>query len=250
MPSVFVAGEYRVETFSGPDIQTLYLKDRAGRVVTSLHEYRAGLYGLFDIRPESLGDLTGDGVNELVLETWTGGAHGSNTYHIWSLGRVPRCLLVYDKGNVLDQDDFEFRDLDGDGIREIVSWYDGFAYTIFNAYTAMLPLVFQYERGVYRDRTRHFPQVIEPYLQRYRAALHHPDTRMREEGAEGLYGLAIIRKTRSSTRAYLRKQLPAPEFQHLLKDRVRIDGIVSRIADRIRYPKAYGATQRKPLDSS
>ena len=238
-PAVFVAGEYRVEIWSGLEVQTLYLKDRAGRVVTSLHDYRTGLLRFYDRRPESYGDLTGDGVRKIVFETWTGGAHGSTTYHVWSLGTAPRCLLAYDKNNLFGEDDFEFRDLDGDGKREIVSWYDGFAYSISGAYTAMLPVVFRLEHGVYRERTRRYPQVIKPYLQRYRTYVVDTEDRVREEGAVGLYALAIIRRSRTSTLAYLKKQLPESEYRALLKDRSRIEKITRAVADRIRYPKAY-----------
>lgn len=245
---VFVAGDYRVEIWTQPEVQIVYLKDGAGKVVASLRDCRAGLLGLHYREREFFGDLTRDGVREIVFETWSGGAHGSNTFHIWSVGTRPRCLLSYDKGNVSDEDDFEFRDLDGDGKQEIVSWYDGFSYSIFGAYTATLPLVFRFESGRYRESTRRFPQVIEPYLQRYRTELAEPDPRFREEAAVGLYALAVIRNTRASTLAYLGKQLPAPEYQALLKDRSRIERIVKGVAERITYPRAYSKSARLAVD--
>lgn len=243
-PSVFVAGEYRVDIWSGEEEQELQLKDRDGRLVTSLRDYRTSLLGIYDTRPEAYGDLTGDGVEEIVFETWTGGAHGGNTYQVWSLGKVPRCLLAYDKGNVFDEDDFEFRDLDGDGVREIVSWYDGFAYAdfkgFFNAYAVMLPMVLRYEEGRYRERTREYPQVTAPYLDRYRSYLHEEEAHRNVHGAVGLYALAVMRNTRSTTLAYLRKELPSQTYKQLLKDRGRIEKITRGRADRLRYPRAYG----------
>jgi hypothetical protein len=124
------------------ELETLFLKDPKGRVVATITENRVGVDGNFwDKHPIQTSDVNRDGVPEILIETWTGGAHGSISYHLWSLGKHPRCLIAYDKNNISDQHDFEFVDLDGDGIQEIRTWYDGFAYTVGGSNWQDLPIV-------------------------------------------------------------------------------------------------------------
>ena len=117
-----VAG-YRIVRTEGPgENETLRLYDRRGRVVTTVPDFHARLLDNDKVRVTRIGN-----VPTIVLKTWTGGAHGSDAYFVWSLGRRPRCLLAYDKGNVAGEHDFDLADLDGDGMPEVRSWYDGSA---------------------------------------------------------------------------------------------------------------------------
>ncbi len=76
-------------------------------------------------------DLTGDGVPELVLSDWSGGAHCCFTYYVFSLG--PR-LAVLDTIPLEHSDQARFEDRDGDGAHELRTRDWTFAYwnTSFN----------------------------------------------------------------------------------------------------------------------
>ncbi len=68
-------------------------------------------------------DLNGDSTPELVLETFSGGAHCCWTYVILSLGPRPRVLLRLE-----NQHAFAFDDLDGDGHIDICTYDGAFGY--------------------------------------------------------------------------------------------------------------------------
>ena len=106
-------------------------------------------------------DLNHDGAPDVILETWSGGAHGSQCYYVWSLGRKPRCLLAYDKDDICDDHNFDIVDLDGDGQPEIRSWYDGFAYTVGQTCSEDLPVVLRYEGGRFVDRTSRYRKLLQ-----------------------------------------------------------------------------------------
>jgi hypothetical protein len=70
-------------------------------------------------------DLNGDGVPDAIVRTHSGGAHCCSTYRIVSLdAQGPRVLLEYAAGN----DGLKPRDVDGDGVAELVTGDDVWAY--------------------------------------------------------------------------------------------------------------------------
>lgn len=75
--------------------------------------------------PPAVRDLTGDGVPELVLSDWSGGAHCCFTYYVFTLG--PR-LAVLDTLPLEHSDQARFEDLDGDGAHELRTRDWTFAY--------------------------------------------------------------------------------------------------------------------------
>jgi hypothetical protein len=78
---------------------------------------------------EKIRDLDGDKRQEVLISTWSGGAHASFAYYILSLHPKPRCILAFWKGNGEGlmhaewgtEGDLEPIDLDGDGRPELVS---------------------------------------------------------------------------------------------------------------------------------
>ncbi len=80
-------------------------------------------------------DLTGDGIPELVVFSYTGGAHCCSGVTVYSLGETPTLILQTRPSNCGGV----FNDLDGDGILEFITCDDLFAYT-YCPYAA-LPLV-------------------------------------------------------------------------------------------------------------
>ena len=80
-------------------------------------------YSGFD--PLSGTDITADGVPELIVMTYTGGAHCCSGVTVFSLGDTPTKILETRPSNCGGQ----FQDLDGDGVLEFVTCDDIFAYT-------------------------------------------------------------------------------------------------------------------------
>jgi len=76
--------------------------------------------------------VTGDGTPDLIVGSWTGGAHCCYNYTILSLGKLFKNL-----GTIHGLDSsFSFKDLDGDGVFEAVGpdfnfryWHECFAYS-------------------------------------------------------------------------------------------------------------------------
>ena len=62
-------------------------------------------------------DINGDGIPDLVVEEFSGGAHCCSSYLIFSLGKEFKKLTVGEGENL---EGFEFRDIDGDNVYELV----------------------------------------------------------------------------------------------------------------------------------
>jgi hypothetical protein len=77
-----------------------------------------------NLDPLSGTDITGDGTPELIIETYSGGAHCCFSTLVYSLGERAEKLLETQASNCGG----DFRDLDGDGVLEFVTCDDRFAY--------------------------------------------------------------------------------------------------------------------------
>lgn len=70
-------------------------------------------------------DITGDGVGDLIVSDYSGGAHCCTTYHILSLAPdAVSELQTIDTGN----SGANFHDIDGDGLPEMITADNAFAY--------------------------------------------------------------------------------------------------------------------------
>ncbi|NOY98190.1 MAG: hypothetical protein GXP40_03160, partial [Chloroflexi bacterium] len=76
------------------------------------------------IEPLTGSDLNGDGYPEVIIETYSGGAHCCFGTQVYSLGATPVLILQKPESNAGGQ----FQDLDGDGVYEFVTYDDLFAY--------------------------------------------------------------------------------------------------------------------------
>ncbi|GGJ81640.1 hypothetical protein [Deinococcus aquiradiocola] len=103
-------------------------------------------------------DVTGDGVPELMLMGYSGGAHCCSTHTLYALTRPPRQLM-----SVFSADTPELvpRQLDGRGPLELLGldWRFAYAYDLSFAGSPALPRVYSYLQGHYVDNTRAFPGV-------------------------------------------------------------------------------------------
>jgi hypothetical protein len=241
-------GRYRLVKWRNPAAkperlprETLILRDARGRTVARLSDFGANL--------EYIGDLTGDRTPEVVLYTWTGGAHGSLVYYIYSLGRTPRCLLAYNKGNIDDREDFEPKDLNGDGDQEILSWYDGFAY-YHASYggSARVPLVLGYRNGRYVDVTRYYRRRLRTWLAEAERWLREALARvgpktLEEEGDFAAvvqwYAIALLLHDPSVTQREMLRRLPQKDRADFRKYREEIEHKVAHRTNRFYYPRPY-----------
>jgi hypothetical protein len=126
---------------------------RAGRLLLSVTDYAV-------LRVECA-DSDADGTPELIVSTFSGGAHCCETIHVWALGRKPEKLLEYEAGNA---GGFERRDLDGDGREELVLGDDTFSYfgdLCYACSPSRLPLVACRTARGFEECTRRFPDVVK-----------------------------------------------------------------------------------------
>lgn len=249
-----VAG-YRLEKWSretkGDMLETLYLKDPRGRIVTAIHDFRVSPLGGEPIKTI---DLNHDGVKEIVLVGWSGGAHGSNKYYVRSLGKHPRCLLAYDKNNVSNEHDFDFVDLDGDGVLEIRSWYDGYAYTVGGSAWKDVPVVLKLEHGRFVDRTTRFRSILWRSMKSQWMELRRCDRSVNPASWSGssanainLLALGEMLGNRRQVWSRLGRTLPKRNFLWLRHREPQILAIIRGRKGRYSYPKAYDA---KPVEFS
>jgi len=113
-------------------------------------------------------DLENDKTPELIVTTYSGGAHCCETLRVWTLEpKAPRKILEYEAGNA---GGFELRDLDGNGRLELLLGDDSFAYfdDLSYAYSPRrFPLVACSRATGWVDCTRQFPEGLRIVLADY-----------------------------------------------------------------------------------
>jgi hypothetical protein len=113
-------------------------------------------------------DLENDKTLELLVSSYSGGAHCCETLRVWTLEpKAPRKILEYEAGNA---GGFDARDLDGDGRLELVLGDDSFAYFDDLSYAhspRRFPLVACCSAAGWRDCTRQYPDVLRAVLSDY-----------------------------------------------------------------------------------
>lgn len=107
-------------------------------------------------------DLTGDGVPEVLLAGFSGGAHCCFTHTLYSLTSPPRRLLTAFSAH---SSTLEARQLDGRGPLELVGadWRFAYGYGMSFAESAPLPVVYSFLNGQYVENTRAFPGFMQTY---------------------------------------------------------------------------------------
>ncbi|MBX5493297.1 MAG: hypothetical protein IRZ14_19270 [Chloroflexi bacterium] len=118
-------------------------------------------------------DLDGDAVPEAIVLYFTGGAHCCFEYLI--AASTPNGIVVQDWFSLGNSQLHDVRDLDGDGIPELLANDDRFAYfpDLSYADTPALPLVLcRSATGQYYDCTaRRFPEMLRNSAREYAQAL-------------------------------------------------------------------------------
>lgn len=104
-------------------------------------------------------DIDGDGVKEILINEFTGGAHCCDF--------LLACSLDNDKFRVLDSlflgnSGCEIKDINGDGKVEFTGVDDRYAYAFTNFAQSYFPvMVHQFKNKKFKDVTREFPSLVE-----------------------------------------------------------------------------------------
>lgn len=106
----------------------------------------------------TLQDLDRDGVAEVIVDSYSGGAHCCTSFSIyhWQENQFKLAEL-----KMLNAGGGVFKDLNGDGIVEFVSNNNAFLYA-FSSYAASFPpsLIYNLENGELVDTTRQYPDEL------------------------------------------------------------------------------------------
>lgn len=118
-------------------------------------------------------DLDSDGTAEVVVQTFTGGAHCclATTTYTWQNEQFTPVYFGY-----LDGGGGEFRDLNDDGLMEFVTFDNAFLYS-FSSYAGSYPpsVILTYENGAYRDTTTQFTNYLDDTAAGMRFTVEDPE---------------------------------------------------------------------------
>jgi hypothetical protein len=138
------------ESFEEDNLRyTLYYNDREQRTVTDT---------LYMYGSVSLQDLDSNGTPEVIVQTYSGGAHCCTTYQVytWQDGEFVATQLGPADGNA-----GEFKDLNKDGRMEFLTFDQSFLYA-FSSYAGSFPpsIILSYRDGEFYDVSREYRQHL------------------------------------------------------------------------------------------
>jgi hypothetical protein len=112
----------------------------------------------------SLKDLDGDQVSEVVVSSFSGGAHCCSNVKIYSW-RGDRFSKT--ETGLLDGGGGNFQDLNGDGKQEFITSDQAFLYA-FSSYAGSYPpsVIYAFRNGKLEDVTRQHPKYLRTWLQK------------------------------------------------------------------------------------
>jgi hypothetical protein len=110
----------------------------------------------------NLVDLDKDGTAEVIVSTFSGGAHCCTSFNIYSWQKDKFTKTA--TGN-LDGEGGSFVDLNKDGKYEFITYDNSFLYT-FSSYAGSYPptLIYSFEGGKFQDITHKYPQKMREVL--------------------------------------------------------------------------------------
>lgn len=111
----------------------------------------------------SLKDLDGDRIAEVIVSSFSGGAHCCTNIKIYAWQKDH---FGETETGFLDGMGGTFQDLDRDGKQELVTVDNAFLYT-FSSYAGSFPptLIYAFQQGQLQDVTRHYPKYLRTQLQ-------------------------------------------------------------------------------------
>jgi hypothetical protein len=142
---------------------------------------------------DSVADLDADGVEDVIVFHFTGGAHCCSEYLIFSEG--PGGIQQDDAFGLGNGGIGAVEDLDGDGIPELDAWDDRLAYFPDLSYAASpsLPLVLcRTGEGTYAECTVLFPDRMQAAADGFEAALSDAVQRQASDEEKRSYALGLV----------------------------------------------------------
>jgi len=142
-----------------------------------------GTLAAYTISDVSGTDINGDGLPDLVVSAWSGGAHCCYSSGVYSVGEEVKPVLTLTTGNCGPG---EFEDLNGDGTREFVTCDDRFANMYCSFADSPFPrVVYSYDssRGIYVVDT---PKFASHYREQLAQALEDAQDWLSESGGRDL----------------------------------------------------------------
>jgi hypothetical protein len=144
-------GDYIVKTVSGSDAESDIILQvfKDGQLVFSTNSH---LFfdpedpGTDNGTPRPLTNITGNGMPDLVVGEWSGGAHCCMTYYVFELGDVFRQVATIEA----EHGDVQFEDLDGNNIPvvQLQDWHYAYMLTSFAGSPAPA-IILRYADGRY-----------------------------------------------------------------------------------------------------
>ncbi len=111
-------------------------------------------------------DIDHDGRKEAIVEYYSGGAHCCSVYYVYKEeGSALKLVESIPLGNASSP---VFKDIDKDGVMEILTVNDAFAYFggLCYACSPFLPLVLCYRENSFSDCTDQFPGILDEEVKR------------------------------------------------------------------------------------
>jgi hypothetical protein len=165
----------------------------------------------FNGGPLNVDDVDGDGVPDVLVRLFTGGAHCCS---VWKAFLADGSTAGYDFRDISAR----LRDLDGDGVPEFQTADAGFAYAFASFASSGFPIkVLRLRDGAFRDVTRRFPKLVRKnartYLSQYRRSLRAKQSEPQGPLAAWVADQYTLGKG-ASARAFLRRELANGHLKH------------------------------------
>ena len=138
-------------------------------------------------------DVNADGLDDAIVNYYTGGAHCCFVYLIFSEG--PSGIQLIDSFSLNNAVIKAVKDLDGDGVPELETWDDRLAYfpDLSFAVSPVLPLILcRSAEHIYYDCTPHFPEVLENSAEEVEGRLRDAVQRQLGEEVKRSEALALL----------------------------------------------------------
>ncbi len=138
----------------------------------------------------SLQDLDNNGKAEVIIKTYSGGAHCCTNHIIYSWKNQQ---FVKTQTGMLNAGGGIFKDINGDGNFEFLTDDNAFLYT-FSSYAGSFPpsLIYRLQNGKLIDVTRQFPQALKARLQQMHEAFLQ--TQKEEQEVNGILAGYVAQK--------------------------------------------------------
>ena len=170
----------------------VYIRDTKENVVIDRYMPRGPgeFYSVFDTL-----DITGDGVSEIIIEHYSGGAHCCTDYMVFDVADgYLNNVWNFDAGNggVL-----RIEDIDGDKMKEIITACDCLSYFGDIPYYAAksLPRIFKYRDGKFTECTMKYPWIFDEYELNFCKSIKNAENEDEERGSYvGLVSIYMLKE--------------------------------------------------------